>query len=154
MHKRVSKIRPLSQLRCFQRSEEGTFTLEAVIWMPIFVILLAIIMNLSMVFFHESQMLRVVQDTTRAYSMFKIKTPEGLTEEEYAEAYIRDQLSYLNLSDNELYIKVETINTTDGWSYGQAIVSTTANNLMPFELMSGPFANFQVGVSTRFVMEI
>ena len=99
-------------------------------------------------------MLRVVQDTTRAYSMFKIKAPEGLTEEEYAEAYIRDQLSYLNLSDDELYIKVETKNTTDGWSYGQAIVSTTANNLMPFELMSGPFANFQVGVSTRFVMEI
>ena len=150
MHKRVSKIRPLSHLRCFQRSEEGTFTLEAVIWMPIFVILLAIIMNLSMVFFHESQMLRVVQDTTRAYSMFKIKAPEGLTEE----AYICEQLSNLNLSEDELYIKVETINTTDGWSYGQAIVSTTANNLMPFELMSGPFANFQVGVSTRFVMEI
>ncbi len=150
MQKRVTEIRPLSQLRRFQRSEEGTFTLEAVIWMPIFAILLAIIMNLSMVFYYESQMLRIVQDATRAYSLGKFDDPDdGKTPEQATEDHIRARLAFLNA---DLTIDTNPVNAGD-WFYGQTVVSTTAKELMPFELMSGPFAGIPIGVSTQFIME-
>ena len=148
MHKPVNKIRPLSQLRRFQRSEEGSFTLEAVIWMPIFAILLAIIMNLSMVFYYESQMLRVAQDATRAVSLRQFDDPDdGKTPAEAAEAYIREQLSFLSA---DAIIDVD--NTSRSWLV-QTTVSTSAKDLMPFELMSGPFANVPIGVYTQFIIE-
>ena len=147
--KRVTKIRPLSQLRRFRQSEEGTFTLEAVIWMPIFAILLAIIMNLSMVFYYESQMLRIAQDATRAYSLGKFIDDDTMTAEEHAETYIRDRLAFLNAN---LTIDTRQV-AANSWFYGQTVVSTTAKELMPFELMSGPFAGIPIGVSTQFIME-
>lgn len=146
MHKPVTKIRPLSQLRRFQRSDEGSFTLEAVIWMPIFAILLAIIMNLSMVFYYESQMLRVAQDATRAYSMAKFAKKDD--PKAFAETYIRDRLPFLSADTI-----VEVNELDQPFRHTQTIISTNAKNLMPFELMSGPFANVPIGVSTQFIIE-
>ena len=150
MHKRVSKIRPLSQLRRFQRSEKGSFTLEAVIWMPIFAILLAIIMNLSMVFYYESLMLRVAQDATRTYSLGKFIPDDVMTAQEKAETYIRERLPFLS-ADAIIDVDYDPNNTED--LAIKTIVSTNAKDLMPFELMSGPFAGIPIGVSTQFLME-
>ena len=57
----------------FFTNEEGSATIETVIWLPIFTILLTMIINLSMVFFSESQILRVVQDGNRAFSLGRLE---------------------------------------------------------------------------------
>lgn len=125
-------------LKRFRRSEDGSFTLEAVIWMPIFAVLLAIIMNLSMVFFYESQMLRITQDATRAYSMGRMTEAE-------AETYIADRLSFIGANF--------TIQTNQVGLVAQSVVRTTAAELMPFDLMSGPFEGVPIGVSTQYIIE-
>lgn len=129
---------PHPSLKRFWRSEDGSFTLEAVIWMPIFAILLAITMNLSMMFYYESQMLRVAQDATRAYSLGRLTDVE-------AEAYIASRLSFI---EADLNVSTEQVGLV-----AQTIVSTNAAELMPFSLMSGPFANVPVGVSTQYIIE-
>ncbi|MFK7745450.1 MAG: TadE/TadG family type IV pilus assembly protein [Roseobacter sp.] len=134
----ISNAKPFPFFRRFCRSEDGSFTLEAVIWMPIFAILLAITMNLSMVFYYESQMLRVAQDATRAFSLGR------LTEEE-AESYVQQSLAFIGANI--------TVNTQQNGYIAQTIVSTNANELMPFSLMSGPFATVPVGVSTQYIIE-
>ena len=131
-------FRPASVLRRFQKSEDGSFTLEAVIWMPIFAVLLAIIMNLSMVFFYESQMLRIAQDATRAYSMGR------LTEAE-AEEYIASRLTFIEANF--------TVDTRTVGLVAQSVVETTAAELMPFDLMSGAFDGVPIGVSTQYIIE-
>jgi Flp pilus assembly protein TadG len=138
MQKRVPFLRPSAVLRRFQRSEDGSFTLEAIIWMPIFAILLAIMMNLSMVFFYESQMLRISQDATRAFSLGRI------TEEE-AEQYISDRLAFIDAQ-----IAIDTARVGD---VAMTVVSTNAAELMPFALMSGPFVGVPIGVSTQYIIE-
>jgi Flp pilus assembly protein TadG len=131
--------KPSGLLRRFRRSEEGSFTLEAVIWMPIFAILLAIIMNLSMVFYYESQMLRIAQDATRAYSLGKFTEAE-------AEAFIQERLSFI-----EATIDIDT--QLIGTNIVQTVISTNAAELMPFALMSGPFEGVPIGVSTQYIVE-
>lgn len=125
-------------LRRFRRSEDGSFTLEFVIWMPMFAILLAIIMNLSMMFYYESQMLRVAQDATRSFSLGRMTSDE-------AEAFIANRLSFIDAN--------LTITTTQVGGVAQTVVSTTANELMPFFLLRFPFQGIPVGVSTQYLIE-
>lgn len=127
----------------FWRDEAGSFTIEMVIWMPIFAILLAIIMNLSMIFFYESQMLRITQDAVRAFSLGR------LTENE-AEQLIANELAYL---DAEISIDIALIGDSGRPTAAQALVVTNAAELMPFDLMSFAFTDVNVGVTTQYLIE-
>lgn len=138
MRRLTTKMRGIIAARKFQKSEDGSFTLEAVIWMPIFAILLAITMNLSMVFYYESQMLRVAQDATRAFSLGRMTEAE-------AETYVAERLAFIGADID--------INTQQVGFVAQTIVSTNARELMPFELMSGPFDGVPIGVSTQYIIE-
>lgn len=62
----------------FFRSESGSYTIESVIWLPIYVFILALMMNVSMVFFNESQLLRVVQDGNRSFAVGRITTLDAV----------------------------------------------------------------------------
>ncbi|MDU8926836.1 TadE/TadG family type IV pilus assembly protein [Alisedimentitalea sp. MJ-SS2] len=129
----------LDKSKLFLRDEEGSFTIEFVIWTPIFVIMMAIMMNVSMVFFHESQILRVVQDANRAYAQKRITSTED------NEAYILSKLSYLNATPT--ITSVET---------GGAIRTTFAvpvTDLMPFTLMEDAFTSKQIVVTSDQVLE-
>lgn len=130
-------------IRRFCRSEDGSYTLEAVIWMPIFAIILAIIMNLSMMFFYESQMLRISQDAIRSFSLGRISEAE-------AEQYIVDRLAYIGA---DMDIDVRLIGDPTTPIAAEAFVSVTAAELMPFELMSTPFQTINVGVVTQYLIE-
>ena len=61
-------------------NEDGSSTVEAVLWMPFFVVLLALIVDASMLFNSQAQMLRVVQDANRAYSTGQFGNPEQVQE--------------------------------------------------------------------------
>ncbi len=135
-----------SRMRRFNTDEDGSYTIEFVIWMPIFAILLAIVMNLSMIFYYESQMLRVVQDATRAFSLGRfIVTQDTPPADVQAEQYI---LSNLAFTGADLDVDVRT-----GGGVVQTVVSTNAAELMPFRLMRGAFDGIPIGVSTQYIIE-
>lgn len=134
---------PFSQLKKFKKSEDGSFTIEMVIWMPIFVIILAIIMNVSMIFFHESQMLRITQDAVRAFSLGRVTEAE-------AEQIIADQLAYL---DTNMSIDIALLGDASRPVVAQALVVTDAGALMPFQLLSWAFEDVDIGVTTQYLIE-
>lgn len=53
----------------FRNDEDGSHTVEAVIWLPIFVLILALLINVSVIYNRQSMIIRVVQDANRAYSV-------------------------------------------------------------------------------------
>lgn len=61
-------IRAFRAWRRFSRQEEGSSTIEAVIWLPVFFGITILVADASMLFNSQAQMLRIVQDANRAYS--------------------------------------------------------------------------------------
>lgn len=57
------------KIKTFLRQEDGTSTIEFVLWLPIVVLILLLIVDLSMLFMSRSQAMRVLQDTNRLYSV-------------------------------------------------------------------------------------
>ena len=58
-----------NRLRRTLRDESGTATIEALLWIPVFVSLLVLAVDVSMVFYNQSRMTRVVQDANRSLSV-------------------------------------------------------------------------------------
>jgi|TARA_R110000787_G_scaffold110617_2_gene219299 Flp pilus assembly protein TadG len=61
-------------IKKFGKSESGSSTLEALIWVPIIVYLLTIIADFSFVFYGKAQALRLLQDSNRALSVGHVTT--------------------------------------------------------------------------------
>lgn len=126
-------------IRRFLRCETGSYTIESVIWLPIYVFVLALMMNVSMVFFNESQILRVVQDSNRSFAVGRINSLEA------AEQYVIDRLAYLNVTPDVNSQLVDGIIYTN--------LSIPATQLMPFGMLHSFFASTNVVVSAQQVVE-
>lgn len=137
----LERARPsrLNRQSAFWRNEDGSATIEAVIWFPIFAIMLAVVMNISMVFFAESQILRVVQDGNRAFSLGRLDDAAAV------ETYITDRLSYLDAA--------LAIQTTISGGFILTNISIPATDLMPFNFMTSAFNDINVGVSAQHIIE-
>lgn len=70
---RLLKIAP-SKMRAFGAREEGSVTLEAVLWFPIYAFVIAFILDVSMIFSNAAKVQRMVQDGTRAFSFGAFST--------------------------------------------------------------------------------
>lgn len=128
-----------SKISAFLRGEDGSYTIESVIWLPIYVFILAIMMNVSMVFFNESQMLRVVQDSNRSFAVGRIDSLEA------AEQYVLDRLAYLNVTP------VVNSQLVDGIIYTN--LSVPATQLMPFSMLHKFFQETDIVVSAQQIVE-
>lgn len=128
-----------NHLQGFVKDEDGSYSIEAVIWMPIFAILLALIMNVSVVFFTESQMMRVVQDGNRAFSLGR------LTSVAEVEDYVLTTLAY---TDADLSVE-STV--SDGIIRTQ--LSAPATDLMPLNFLRDSFSNVRVGFTAQQIVE-
>ncbi len=128
-----------SLIRRFSSNESGSVTVEAVIWFPIFAMLLAFIMNVSIVFFTESQMLRVVQDGNRAFSLGR------MADDLEVEAYILSRLAYLDAN--------LVVNTDISGGFIMTNLSAPAGQLMPLNLMTSAFDGITIMVSAQHVVE-
>jgi Flp pilus assembly protein TadG len=62
----------------YTRCEDGGATVEGVLWMPIFVALMALIVDGSMLFNSQAQTLRYVQDANRAFSTGQFETTDEI----------------------------------------------------------------------------
>lgn len=74
-------------LQRFRREEDGSATIETVLWIPIFVWILALIINASMIIFEKNQAYRIVQNANRILSTGYMQT------EAQVEAYIAERLA-------------------------------------------------------------
>lgn len=64
------------RLGAFKKANDGSATVEAVIWLPLFLFILGLAVDTSMTFHAHSRVLKVVQDVNRAYSVGRIETVE------------------------------------------------------------------------------
>jgi Flp pilus assembly protein TadG len=136
---KLTSSRVGKEARRFFTDEDGSFTIESVVWMPIFAILIAIIMNVSMVFFGESQMMRVVQDANRAFSLGRFEN------ELETETYILANLD--NMDANF------TVETTLSGGVITTELSAPAADLMPLNLMTSAFDSVDVSVFAQQLLE-
>ena len=127
------------EARRFFTDEDGSFTIESVVWMPIFAILIAVIMNVSLVFFSESQMMRVVQDANRAFSLGRFEN------ELETETYILAQLDHMDANF--------VVETTISGGVITTQVSAPAADLMPLNLMTSAFDSVDVSVFAQQLVE-
>lgn len=127
-------------LHRFRKDEEGSSTLETVIWMPVFALVLAVVTNISLVFFQESQMLRVAHDANRAFSIGRMS---GTSE---AEAYVANNLAHLGSDDL-------TVNSSYSGGYITTRIQVPAVDLMPITFMRSKFSGMTITVSSSQVVE-
>ncbi|MDJ0827251.1 MAG: TadE/TadG family type IV pilus assembly protein [Rhodobacter sp.] len=59
-------------LKTFKRSENGSTSIETVLWMPFFVALFSLIVDGTLIFNNHSNVLRIVHDANRALSVGRI----------------------------------------------------------------------------------
>ncbi len=131
--------RKLGSRKTFWRDTSGSATLEFVIWLPIFATLIALVMNISMVFFTESQMLRVVQDGNRAFSLGRLENNVAV------EDYILSRLTYLQANI--------TVATTISGGFVQTTLVAPASDLMPFNLIRSAFNGVNINVNAQHIIE-
>ncbi len=65
----MSCLRILACLRRFGRSNDGAATVEAVLWVPVFLLLFGMVTDTSSVFGRQAEILRIVQDTNRSLAV-------------------------------------------------------------------------------------
>ena len=73
--------------RRFLREDRGAFTIEALIWLPIFVVVLCMTADTAMIYAKQSQVMRVVQDANRAYAVGKFA--DGTATQNYILGIVR-----------------------------------------------------------------
>jgi Flp pilus assembly protein TadG len=73
---RVLRVLCRHECRGFVRKDDGAATVEAVIWLPLFVFLVAFATDVSMIFHAHSRVLRVTQDVNRAISVGRIESTD------------------------------------------------------------------------------
>lgn len=76
-------------MRKFRR-EDGGVTVEFVLWLPIFVAVLCLVADASLIFGGKAQVLRIVQDSNRAMSVGRFRDTED------AKAYIVERIDHLS----------------------------------------------------------
>lgn len=70
----------------FRKAESGGATVEVVLWLPFFTLLMGIIVDLSLIFGGQSEILRIVQDSNRSLSVGKFLTIQEA--QDYIEAEV------------------------------------------------------------------
>jgi Flp pilus assembly protein TadG len=73
----------------FSRNENGGATVEFVLWVPVFVFVLCLVADASLIFGGQAQVLRIVQDSNRAVSIGRFRTTDE------AKAYIESRIGQI-----------------------------------------------------------
>ncbi len=74
----------------FCKDESGATTIEVVIWLPIFVLIFCMIVDATMIFGKQAEVLRIVQDANRATSVGRF------TDTQDTEAFIAARIAAIS----------------------------------------------------------
>ncbi|MZR11720.1 hypothetical protein GQE99_01640 [Maritimibacter sp. DP07] len=75
------------KVRSFARDTRGSATIEFVLWVPIVVSMFCLIVNVTVLYFSQNEVLRVIQDANRNLSVGR------LSSESEAEAFVQERIS-------------------------------------------------------------
>lgn len=129
---------PGSKVRGFIKEDRGSATVETVIWIPIFVWVLAMIINVSMTVFEKNQAYRIVQNANRILSTGYMQS------EAEVEAYIRDRLAHIAPD--------ATVNTTiDNGVVTSNVYYQVSDLLLPHAVQQ--MANIWINISSQHYVE-
>lgn len=82
-------------LPTFRRGEDGTATVEAVLWFPIFIAVFGLMVDSAIIFHGQSKVLRVVQDANRKLSIQSLDTDADVV------AYINAELGRIGITPTQ-----------------------------------------------------
>ena len=128
--------------RRFLRREDGTATVEFLLWVPIIFTLLVMILDVSYVYFQRATALRMIQDVNRAFSIGRL--------EDEAEATAAILAAIHTISPNGEAATVYDTATGIITTY----VNMPASDLMPVGTLPGLGNNFTIGLSAQHYAEI
>lgn len=93
-------FRLLKPMRRYQQREDGTATIEFVLWLPILVLLISLTADAALIFGAKANVLRVIQDANRAASIGRFKEePDFATAvEDYVRVSIGNYAQHATIS--------------------------------------------------------
>ncbi len=140
---RFSKLfRPF---RPFRRREDGSVTVEFVLWMPILLLLISLTADAALLFGAKANVLRVVQDANRAASIGRLGTDLGdMTTG--ARNYVRTNIGYMatNATITSQIVNGNVISTT---------VVIPSNDLIANGFL-GRLTNINITINAQHLLEI
>lgn len=122
----------------FLRREDGTATVEAVLWFPIFIAVFGLMVDAAMIFHGQAKVLRVIQDGNRNYSIGR------LTTETETENYIENVLADLNIT--------ATAETTETAGVAYTVVTVQAAQLQILGYFSA-LTSLEIQVGAEHMIE-
>lgn len=122
----------------FLRREDGTATVEAVLWFPIFIAVFGLMVDAAMIFHGQAKVLRVIQDGNRNFSIGR------LTNEAETETYIENVLADLNIT--------ATAETTETAGVAYTVVTVQAAQLQILGYFSA-LTNLEIRVGAEHMIE-
>lgn len=124
-------------------SEDGSATVEAVLWIPFFLLLLALIADASFLFHRQAEMLRTVQDVNRAFSTGQIDSTTSVEQILVAQ--------YESLSDDVQAVSMLDTGTVPGGIIRTSL-SIPARDVNSIGLIAS-FSNLNLSVTTQHYRE-
>ena len=122
----------------FIQDTRGAVSIEMVIWLPVFVLLLGLVSDATLIFSKQAQVLRIVQDANRATSIGRlVSTAE-------TEAFIASRISQISPH--------ATIMTTIQGGIISSTVTMPASDLTATSLIAA-FSSIDVSVSSQHMSE-
>ncbi|WP_343079672.1 TadE/TadG family type IV pilus assembly protein [Ostreiculturibacter nitratireducens] len=70
----MKKWLAITHLRRFRKDENGSATVEAILWLPLFFLILALAVDASMLFYAHNRVTKVMQDVNRSLSVNRIQS--------------------------------------------------------------------------------
>lgn len=111
----ISNIaRRLPNVASFLRREGGSSSIEAVLWIPFFVVTLMACGQLALVFFGQAIALDAAQDATRAYAVGILTSEAEVRSQIQGDlASISSNVAVVTMTDDELITTVVTVPASD-----------------------------------------
>ena len=75
-----AKHQNMGPMRRFLKDAEGSSTVESLFWVPVFAFILILIVDTSFIFYGRTQVLRIMQDNNRSFSIGRLTTTSQLTD--------------------------------------------------------------------------
>lgn len=129
----------VAAVRRFLRDADGTASVEFVLWLPVWVLIISLTADASLVFSAKSQVLRVIQDANRATSVGRIRTVQE------TENYVR-----LNIGEYASHARITSVVTS-------GVISTTVviptNDLIATGLLGG-LTGRNVTINAQHMLEV
>ena len=118
--------------------ESGSATLEAVLWTPVFLVLIALVFDASMIFMNRAHILRAIQDANRAYAVGRLDSTAA------TEQAIQTGAARFGAAVNA--------SSTRQGDIIQSVVTVRAGDLSGVGLLQ-PFANLQLTLQAHHLVE-